>query len=191
MNLKIRVGVSNRHIHLSESDYKFLFGEIPFGVKNYLTQDGEFASNFKVTLKTSKNEIKDVRVIGPLRNRTQVEISKTDAYFLGINPPVRMSGDLDGAEDILIVYGDKELECKEACILAHRHIHVNNTDAKELGFYDGKSVSIVSNGDRCAVLNNVLIKVKDSYNLELHLDTDEANALGLKNGDIVELKGEE
>jgi putative phosphotransacetylase len=185
--MNIKVGVSNRHIHLCEKDFKSLFGEASFGVKKELSQDGEFASNFVLSVMTNKGSIDNVRVIGPLRDRTQVEISRTDAYKLGLNPPVRMSGDFRDAEDIMLSSIDAKIVCKNCCIIANRHIHVNSRDVHKYGLFPDKAVRVRVRGDRGGILDNILIKVKDNYNLELHLDTDEANAMGISNGDEVEI----
>lgn len=189
--MNIKVGVSNRHVHLSKEDYDFFFGNNEFTKLKDLSQYGEFASNFVVTIKTDKSEINNVRVIGPVREYTQVEISRTDAYKLGINPPVRMSGNLKDAADITIKYSDKEKVIKNSCILANRHLHVNTKDLDKYNLYDGKSVSVRVFGERGGILDNVIVKSKDNYKLEMHIDTDEANAFNLKNQDEVILLGED
>lgn len=185
--MKLSVGVSNRHIHLCKSDFVYLFGNSDFFSIKDLSQDGDFASNLVLGVKTEKNVINKVRVVGPFRDKTQVEISVTDAYFLGIKPPVRMSGNFEGACDVILVNGDRELLVKNSCIIANRHIHVNTKTQEKYNLFDGDRVSAVVDGPRGGVLNNILVKSKDNYNLELHLDTDEANAMGLKNGDEVEV----
>ncbi len=187
--MNIKIGVSNRHVHLSKSDYEILFPDTLMIKEKDLSQKGEFASNLFVNIKTDKNVLKKVRVVGPLREKSQVEISKTDAYFLGINPPIRMSGELVDALDITLVSDKCELVIKNACILAHRHIHMSTNDALKYGFKNGDNVTVKVNGKRGGLLNNVLVKVKDSFCLELHLDTDEANAMGVKNGDEAEIYG--
>ena len=189
--MKVKVGVSNRHVHFSKEDFKLLFGDSDLPVLKELSQNGEFASSLVVDIKTDKNILKNVRLIGPFRDKTQVEISITDAYFLGLKPPVRMSKNFDGALDVILVNGDKELLCKNSCIIANRHIHINSEKQSEYGIYDGDEVSVLVSGERGGRLDKVLVKAKDNYNLELHLDMDEANAMGLKNGDEVEvIKGE-
>lgn len=185
--MKISVGVSNRHIHLCESDYKKLFGDKDFSVKKELSQDGEFASNLTLTIKGCKGSIENVRVIGPLRERTQVEISLTDAYKLGVNPPVRMSNDFNKADDIMLSSELGEVLSKNTCIIANRHIHVNTKEQEKYNLHHGDIVKVRVFGVRGGTLDNVIVKAKDNYNLELHLDTDEANAFALKNGDIVEI----
>ena len=189
--MNIKVGVSNRHIHLCKEDYEFFFGNIEFTKFKDLSQNGEFASNLLVTIKTEKNEIKNVRIIGPLRKHSQAEISKTDSYKLGINPPIRMSRDFNGAVDVTLKYLDKEKVIKNSCIIANRHLHVNSSDLKKFNMFDGKKVRVKILGDRGGILDNIIVKSQDNYNLELHLDTDEANAFNLKNGDEVILLGDE
>lgn len=193
MKLKIKVGVSNRHVHLSKVEFDMLFDGCEFKSIKDLSQDGDFASNLVVSIKTSKNVIDNVRVVGPLREKTQVEISMTDAYFLGINPPVRMSGDFKDACDIILCNGNREVVVKNSCILANRHIHVNTKEQVKYNLFDGDNVIALIGGVRAGILENILVKSKDNYNLELHLDTDEANAMGLRNGDEVDIiidKGE-
>lgn len=189
--MKVKVGVSNRHIHLCKEDFEFFFGDAVFSKFKDLSQDGEFASNFVVTLKTYKGEINSVRIIGPLREHSQVEISRTDAFKLGINPPVRMSRNFDGALDILVSYCDKERILPNSCIIANRHLHINSKDLTSLGLFDGKCVKVKVSGNRGGILDNILVKSRDNYNTELHIDTDEANAFNLNNGDEVILLGDE
>ena len=179
----IKIGVSNRHIHISEKDFKDLFGNSEFYSIKDLTQEGEFMSNLTVDIKTEKDIIKNVRIVGPFRNKTQVEISKTDAYKLGINPPVRMSGDFKEAEDIMLGSKLGEKLIKNSCVIANRHIHCKTSELKKYNLKDGQILKVKIEGARGAVLDNVIVKAKESYNLELHLDTDEANALGVKTGD--------
>lgn len=180
--MKIKIGVSNRHVHLSESDFKKIFNDDKkLEVVKELTQPGEFASNLKVTLKTPKAIIENVRVLGPLRSYTQVEISKTDAYKLGLNPPVRESGDILDSEDITII-GDNEVEVSSCCIIATRHIHATNEDIKKYNLEPNKKYSVRVLGEKGGVLDNVSVKVSDNYFFELHIDTDDANAHLLENG---------
>lgn len=181
----MKVGISNRHVHLTKEDLEKLFNS-ELTKKNDLTQTGEFACNEIVTLKTEKREIPNVRIIGPIRKYTQVEISKTDAYFLGLNPPVRNSGDLDGS-DVITIIGPKGQITKQCCIIANRHIHITKALRKELNLENKETVSIKINGIKSGIINNVYIKEKEDYILELHLDTDDANAFLLKNGDEVEI----
>lgn len=182
---QIQVGVSNRHVHLTKSTYEQLFDE-PLEVVSHLNQIGEFASNQFVTLKTEKSTIEKVRVVGPFRTYNQVEISNSDAYILGLNPPVRKSGDIKDSEDITLVGSKGEIMLKSVCILAERHVHVNTKDCEKLGVTDNQKVQIKVSGDRSALLD-AKIKASDNGYLEMHIDRDEANALLLKNGDEVTL----
>ena len=189
--MKVKIGVSNRHVHLSKNDFDVLFPNTLMNKVKDLSQKGEYVSDLFVSIKTNKGVLSKVRVVGPLRDKTQVEVSKTDAYFLGINPPVRMSGDLENSEDVILISNNSELLVENSCILAHRHIHMSTNDAIKLGYKSGDIVKVKIFGERGGVYDNVEIKTKDSYSLELHLDTDEANAMGVRNGDEVEFYGSE
>lgn len=184
--MKITVGVSNRHIHLTKDDYKILFGDIPFTKRNDLNQPGMFASELVVTLKGSKREIENVRVLGPLRTYTQVEISKTDAYYLGTNPPVRNSGEVENAGEITII-GPKGTINTNCAILAARHIHVDKKIREEHGLVGIDKVSIKIPGEKSGIIDNVFLKDSEEAYFELHLDTDDANAHLLKQDDEVEI----
>lgn len=180
--MKVKIGVSNRHVHLCESDFRKIFnGDKKMEAVKYLTQPGEFASNLKVTLKTEKSIIENVRVLGPLRSYTQVEISKTDAYKLGLNPPVRESGEILNSEDITII-GDNEIKVSSCCIIASRHIHATNDDLKKYNLDPNKKYSVRVSGEKGGILDNVSVKVSDNYSFEMHIDTDDANGHLLENG---------
>ena len=185
--MKVKVGVSNRHVHLSEEDFKKLFGDSDFYSIKDLSQKGEFMSNLMVTLKTEKGSIERVRVVGPIRKRTQVEISKTDAYKLGIDAPIRLSGDLDNSADIMLSSETGDVLVRSGCIIAKRHIHVSEVEAVSYGLVNDQIVKIRVGGERSGVIDNVVVRIKDTFSFELHLDTDEANAFNLKNGDEVEI----
>lgn len=180
--MKVILGVSNRHVHLTPKDYQHLFQKQPFEVEKNLIQPHQFASNQFVTIKTDKNKIEHVRVLGPLRNYTQVEISKTDACQLGIHPPIRDSGDLLDAEKVEII-GPFGTITKKCCILANRHIHMTKKMREELGFSNISEVKVSFEGEKGLIFDHVKIKECSEAILELHLDTDEANAGNLKTGD--------
>ena len=184
----IVVGVSNRHLHLSQSDLEILFGAghqlTP--VKD-LGQPGQYACDEQVTLVGPKGSIEKVRVLGPVRSRTQVEVSLTDAFKLGIKPPVRESGDLAASAPISIVGPNGRVDLEDGAILAWRHIHMHTSDAAEYGLQDKDMVQVRIGGDRGIILENVVVRVRDDYAMEMHVDTDEANAALLKNGQIVEI----
>ncbi len=183
----IPVGVSNRHLHLSQADLETLFGPgYELTIRNELGQPGQYAAEETVTLVGPKGSIAKVRVLGPVRSRTQVEVSMTDAYRLGIRPPVRDSGNLEGAAPITLQGPCGEVELEEAVILAWRHIHMHTKDAAEYGVKDKDMVRIRVGGDRGLVFENVLVRVRDDFALEMHVDTDEANAAMLYNGAEVE-----
>ena len=184
--MKISVGVSNRHVHLNDEDYKILFGNIPLTKRNDLNQPGTFASSLTVTIKGNKNSISNVRVLGPNRSYTQVEVSKTDAYTLGINPPVRTSGDLLDAEVITII-GSNGSITRKAAIIADRHIHVDKNIRKEHNLEGIEKVSVKIGGEKGGIIDNVYLKDSNEAYFELHLDTDDANAFMLKQNDIVEI----
>lgn len=190
--MEVSIGVSNRHVHLNEEDFRILFGENDvLQEHNPINQPGQFASTSFVTLKTDKDIIENVRVLGPLRTYTQVEISKTDAYKLGINPPIRTSGDIEGSEAITIIGPKGTIEKKEGCILADRHIHILPKQAEMYGLKDLEEVSVMVSGEKGGILSHVKIRISESSYYEMHLDTDDANAHLIKNGDlgkIVKLK---
>lgn len=186
--MKVSIGVSNRHVHLTKEHLNILFGEgYNLEKKNDLNQVGQFASTSLVTIKTEKGEISNVRVLGPVRNYTQVEISKTDAYKLGLNPPVRNSGDIKNSESITIIGTKGEVKIEEGCIIAARHIHILPSQMKAYGLEDRKTVNVKLNGEKGGIITNVYLKVSEDAFFELHLDTDDANAHLIKNGAIGEI----
>jgi len=185
MNIKIPVGISNRHVHLTKEVYEKLFDE-EVTLKNNLNQPGEFASNQTVCIKSDKGIIANVRVLGPFRNYNQVEISQTDAYKLGLNPPVRTSGDLENSETITLINNDKSVTLENACIIANRHIHISSSKAKELGVENNQLVQVKINGEKSGIVD-VYIKTTENGYLEMHIDRDDANAFLLNNMDEVEI----
>lgn len=186
--MQIQVGVSNRHVHLKKEDLDVLFGEnYELSFYKELKQPGQYASKEKVTIKTEKGEIPNVRILGPIRNYSQVEISKTDAFKLGLNPPVRSSGDLEGSSHITLIGPKGILNLNEGCIIADRHIHITEKQMEEFGLKDLKEVSVKINGIKGGILNNVNLKVAENSYFELHLDTDDANSHLIKDGDVVEI----
>ena len=182
--MKITVGISNRHIHLTKEDFEKLFGDISLEKIADLNQPGNYTTNQLVTIQTEKGTIERVRLVGPLRNYTQVEISKTDAYKLGINPPIRTSGDIVDAAHVTLVGPVGQIETN-SCILAERHIHITQElkDKYELP----NTVSLKIQGQKGGILNNVHLKVTEEAYFEVHLDTDDGNAFLLKNNDEVEI----
>lgn len=185
--MNVNIGVSARHVHLCEKDFKILFGYDKLLTKfKDLTQPGEYACNEKVNLITEKGKIENVRILGPLRSYTQVEVSKTDSYVLGINPPVRESGDLEDSEKIKIEYCGNIVEV-EGCIIANRHIHISYDELEKYNLKDGQIVKLKVFGEKGAILENVKVKASMNGYFEAHLDLDDANANLVKNGDVGEI----
>ena len=181
--MDVKLGVSNRHVHLTKEDFDLLFGnDCQLEVDRYLFQPQQFASTLFVDIKTEKNIIKRVRVLGPFRNYTQVEISKTDAYKLGLNPPIVDSGDLLNAEEIEIIGPNGSIKRKSA-IIANRHIHLTKQQKIELGLDNVDRVSVLFEGEKTTLFYDVKLKVLENAKFELHLDTDDANGALLKTGD--------
>ena len=183
---QVPVGVSNRHIHLSQEHVEALFGKGYQLTKKKDLMGGQFASNECCTIVGLKlRAIENVRILGPARKKTQVEISSTDARKLGINVPIRESGDIAGSAPIAIVGPKGAIYCQEGCIVAARHIHMSPADAAACGVNDGDYVSVKVENERGTTFNNVKIRVDESFTLEMHIDTDEANASEIKQGDKV------
>ena len=182
--MKIKVGVSNRHIHLSKLDADTLFGkDHEFTKRNDLTQPGQYACNETVIISTDKYEFPHVRVLGPIREYTQVEVSLDDSILLGINPPVRDSGDLANSEAVWITGPNGKIYKENCCIRANRHIHCNKSE--NIG-HDNKEIVNVKKVDG-TIIPDIHIKMADSFVLELHIDRTDAAEFGLNNGDIVDL----
>lgn len=184
--MKVSIGISNHHVHLTKDDYYTLFGIYDMEKIKDLVQTGEFASSAKVSIKTEKSIINNLRVLGPFRNYSQVEISKTDSYILGINPPVRNSGDIEKSEVVTIVGPVGEVT-KECCIIATRHIHINPEDRAKLNLSDKEVVSVKVGSEKSTILENVYLKESPIGVFEMHIDTDDANGSLLKNGDVGEI----
>lgn len=183
---QVPVGVSNRHIHLSQADVETLFGPGYQLTKKKELMGGQFAANECCTIVGLKlRAIENVRVLGPARKATQVEISQTDARKLGVNVPVRESGDVVGSAPIAIVGPKGAVFCKEGCIIAARHIHMSPADAAKAGVKDGDYVSVSVDNERGTTFDKVKIRVDESFTLEMHIDTDEANASEIKQDDLV------
>lgn len=186
MSAKVPVGISNRHVHLTQEDLELLFGPgYQLTLKKDLSQPGQFAAEETVDLIGPKGPIKKVRILGPVRPQTQVEISMTDSFALGVKPPVRDSGDLAGTPGITIEGPKGKIDIKEGVIIAQRHLHLHTTEAEELGMKDKEYISVKTEGPRSVIFEKVLVRVGPKYAKDLHVDTDEANAAALKNGDLV------
>lgn len=183
---QIKVGVSQRHVHLSQKDLETLFGKgYELTVKKVL-MGKEYASNELVTLVgPSLKAIENVRVLGPVRKNTQVEISRTDTFVLKVSPPVRPSGEIAGSERIVIVGPKGSVYLNEGVIIANRHIHLSPDGAAENGVKDGDRVDVRIDGEKPTLFYDVQVRVREDFHSEMHIDTDDANCAGLKNGNKV------
>ncbi len=179
MEIEVSIGISARHLHLNKETYAKLFDH-ELTVKNYLNQVGQFAANETVTLLTSKGKFENVRIIGPLRDYNQIEISASDARFLGIEPPVRRSGEVFKAA-LITIETSKGSVTLDNCIIANRHVHMNPQKAEELKVVNKEIVSLKLAGEKSGVID-VEVTVTDNGYFEVHLDTDDANAFLLQNG---------
>lgn len=178
--MKFIVETSARHVHLSQADLETLFGAgYELTKKKDLSQPGQYACEERVTIVGSKKEMPGVSILGPVRKDTQVELSLTDARSIGVNAPIRESGDIAGSGACKIVGPKGEVEISEGVIAAKRHIHATVEDAKNLGVENGEVVSVkVDTEGRSLVFGDVVVRVSDSYALAMHIDTDESNAAG-------------
>ena len=186
----VPVGVSNRHIHLSQQDLETLFGTgyelTPF---KDLSQPGQYACKECLTIVgPSLRPIEKVRVLGPVRKASQVEISRTDSFVLKVKPPVRESGDIAGSAPITIIGPKGIVELKEGCIIANRHIHMSEEEGAAFGIHDGDYVTVDVNGERRTTFYDVQVRVNKAFRLEMHVDTDDANAAGIGNGTKVTIR---
>lgn len=185
----VPVGVSARHVHLTQAHVETLFGAGYQLTKKKELMGGQFASNEQVTIVGTKlRAIENVRILGPVRKFSQVEISRTDAMKLGVSAPLRDSGDIAGSAPIAVVGPKGAIYLKEGCIVARRHIHMSPQDARAAGVRDKDVVSVVADNPRGTTFDEVLVRVDDSFTLEMHIDTDEANASNIKTGDAVVIK---
>ena len=181
-NNEVLVEISARHVHLSQADLETLFGKgYELTVKKALSQPGQFASNEKVRVIGTKGEFPAVSILGPVRKATQVEISLTDARSIGVNAPVRESGDIAGSGACRLVGPAGEIEISEGVIAAKRHIHATVADAERMGLKNGQivEVEIPTANERSLTFGDVVVRVSDSYALAMHIDTDESNAAGM------------
>ena len=185
---RIPVGISNRHVHLSREDLSDLFGA---GYKltkmKDLSQPGQYACKETVTICGPKGAIEKVRILGPVRPRTQVEILSGDSFKLGIKAPARLSGDLDKTPGITIIGPRGSVQTKEGLMAAQRHIHMLPQDAARFGVHVGQNVSLEIDGIRGGILRNTIVRVTGQSGLECHIDTEEANALGLDSSSTVKI----
>jgi len=177
--IKVKVEISARHIHLNQTDLEKLFGA-GYNLKKLkdLSQEGEFAAEETVTLVGPKRKLENLRVVGPVRSATQVELSYTDAFSLGLDAPLRISGDVVGSAGAKIIGPAGEVDLAEGIIIAKRHLHINQKEADELGIKNDDLVKVKATGERGLVFENVVVRVKPNFHTSIHIDTDEANTSG-------------
>lgn len=188
METKVPVGVSARHVHLSQEHLEFLFGEgYELTPMKDLSQPGQFASEEKVVVVSPAGKELECRILGPVRNFTQVELARSEAIKNKFVAPVRSSGDIIGSGEATIKGPKGELKINEGVIVADRHIHFSLEEGKQFGVTDKQVVSIKVEGQKGGIMNNVLCRVRDDYKLDCHLDIDDANAFDIKQGSIVEI----
>ncbi|MFH1226078.1 MAG: phosphate propanoyltransferase [bacterium] len=186
--MTVKIEVSARHAHLSKEDLKSLFGpDYELKELKKLSQADDFAAMETVVLSTAKGSLEKVRIVGPIREKTQAEITRTEARALGLNPPLRVSGEVKGSEKITLIGPVGEVELSEGVIIAQRHLHASPGEAEPLGIKDQDKVAIKVEGERGLVFNEIIARVKDGYQLRLHIDTDEANAAGVAGGEMGEI----
>ncbi len=187
-SLKIPVGVSGRHIHVTREHLDILYGEgYQLQPVKDLSQPGQFAAQETVDIVGPKGSFNKVRILGPTRSKTQIEIALTDAMKLGINPPIRDSGDVADSAGVTIVGPKGEVNLQEGVIAAMRHIHMTPADAQLFGVKDKDIVKVRLDGERGLIFDQVLIRVNDNFKLEMHIDTDEGNAALAKTGGLAEI----
>ena len=186
---KVLIETSARHIHVSQEHLEILFGKgYELTVKKMLSQPGQYAAEERVTVVGPKKELANVSILGPVRPDTQVELSLTDARSIGVNAPVRESGDVKGSGACKLVGPAGEVELSEGVIAAKRHIHMTTADAAEFGVEDCQVVGVkVESDGRSLVFGDVIVRVSDKYALAMHIDTDESNAAGCTPGMLGEV----
>ena len=186
---KIPVGISGRHLHVSQEHLEILFGK-GYQLTKFkdLSQPGQYACEEKVDVYSPSGKLQPgVRILGPVRSQTQIELSRSDAIRGKFVAPVRSSGDVKGSGAARLVGPKGEVEITEGVIIADRHIHFSPEEAKEFGVQDREVVSIYVEGEKSGILGNVLCRVSPKFLLDCHLDTDDGAAFGLSNGDQVTL----
>ena len=185
-NLFVPVGVSNRHVHVDEATCDILFGKgHGLTVKAPVKQHGQFAANETVDLISENGKIERVRILGPIRSKNQVEVSLADARQLRLDVPIRDSGDHVQTPGITLVGPEGSVHMEDGVIVAARHIHVPSDLAKKYHIVDGQMAKVEIGGQRGLLYDHVLLRVREDYVLEMHIDVEEANAAGIKNGDYV------
>ena len=184
----VPVGISGRHVHLSREHMDILFGKGALLTKKKDLMGGQFAAEECVTILGAKlSSMENVRILGPLRKESQVEISKTDSLKLGLKAPIRESGKIENSAPITLVGPKGAIALTEGCIVAKRHIHMSIEEGKKFGLQNNQIVNVKIPGERGGLLGNVQIRIDPTYTLEMHIDTDEANAMEIKCGSLLEI----
>jgi putative phosphotransacetylase len=184
---EVRVGVSGRHIHVCQEHVDILFGKgYDLRPARDLTQPGQYACQETLVLRSVKGEIPNVRILGPVRPETQIELSLTDTFRLKLEMPVpvRMSGDIVGSPGVTLIGPSGEITVDRGVIISQRHVHMTPEFAREFGYYDKQIVAVLCPGARQVVFGNVIVRVRADFDLDFHIDTDEANAAGINSGAI-------
>lgn len=184
----VPVAISARHIHLCRADVERLFGA-GYQLKRFraLSQPGQFACEEQLTIVGPRGELKKVRVLGPERKATQVEVSLTDSFALGLQPPVRMSGNIEGTPGCKLIGSVGTVELVQGVIVAARHLHLSKEQAALFGLRDGQRVRLRSEGERAVIFENVVVRAGDGHDMEVHIDTDEANAVAMHGSTMMEV----
>jgi putative phosphotransacetylase len=182
----IPVAVSSRHAHVSQRDLELLFGmgHALHPIKP-LSQPGQYVCRETVTVAGPKGSLQNVRIVGPVRGETQVEISLTDTYTLGVPPVVRMSGDISGTPGAVLIGPMGRVRLSQGVIISQRHLHISPDEAGWMGLTNADTISVVSQGERPVVFKDVVVRAGETYRLEMHIDTDEANAANIRTGALL------
>ncbi len=184
----ITVGVSNKHAHLTREQINTLFGEgYQLTFLRNIKQRDEFVCEETISVKGPKGVLHDIRILGPEREKAQIELTVTSSIMIGIEPSIRISADVENTPAIKLMGPKGEYDLGEGVITAIRHLHMTPEEAKELHLPEGQQVNIESDGLRGLIFKNVVVRIDPLFSLEFHIDTDEANAAGLKTGDQVHL----
>jgi len=186
--MKVPIEINARHIHLTKDVYIKLFGNDVMSKLKDVSQPNQFAAKETVSVKNNDQIIGNVRIVGPFREYNQIEISKTDAYHLKINSPIRTSGDLDNTPGIKLIGPKNEIDLTSGVIINRRHLHISLEEAKEFNIKDGDIISVKIDGNRSVTFHNVIVRSHDKIDsLAFQIDTDEANAAGVSTGDFGEI----
>jgi len=188
MNRKMKIEVSARHLHLKKSDFEKLFGvDAELTVMKKLSQPGMFAANETVSIKNENFQVDSLRIVGPLRDYTQIELSKTEARKFKIDPPLRRSGDIKNTPEMIIIGPEGEVKVNDGVIIAKRHIHMTSEDAKKINIKDGNLLKVKIKRERGLIFENVVARVDGNFLLAMHIDTDEGNAGGVEGFEMGEI----